>query len=242
MLDYCGENAANVQTSMHSAYAPPAPNSSVANLLQGMTERRDAFVLNNPPLAALHNMTEMKTPNSCASLCSHPLKTSPPSFSLASTPHGIQDILNLSRTSQTLLPHLNSSLQQPRPPIYPPTSTRFSKDLPKSPLSCYWPTQNSATISNLQSSAGSSSQAAIWRTQSEYVETPPQLLDKDGKKKHTRPTFSGHQIFALEKTFEQTKYLAGPERARLAYALGMSESQVKVKIISCFSTLFLFPL
>ena len=52
--------------------------------------------------------------------------------------------------------------------------------------------------------------------------------DKEGKKKHTRPTFSGQQIFALEKTFEQTKYLAGPERAKLAYALGMSESQVKV--------------
>jgi len=51
----------------------------------------------------------------------------------------------------------------------------------------------------------------------------------DGKK-HTRPTFSGHQIFALEKTFEQTKYLAGPERARLAYALGMTESQVKVRL------------
>ncbi|KAJ9584744.1 hypothetical protein L9F63_020912, partial [Diploptera punctata] len=53
------------------------------------------------------------------------------------------------------------------------------------------------------------------------------LVDKDGKKKHTRPTFSGQQIFALEKTFEQTKYLAGPERAKLAYALGMTESQVK---------------
>ncbi|KAL3289871.1 hypothetical protein HHI36_023261 [Cryptolaemus montrouzieri] len=54
------------------------------------------------------------------------------------------------------------------------------------------------------------------------------LGDKDSKKKHTRPTFSGQQIFALEKTFEQTKYLAGPERAKLAYALGMTESQVKV--------------
>lgn len=53
-------------------------------------------------------------------------------------------------------------------------------------------------------------------------------IDKYGKKKHTRPTFSGQQIFALEKTFEQTKYLAGPERARIAYSLGMSESQVKV--------------
>lgn len=55
-------------------------------------------------------------------------------------------------------------------------------------------------------------------------------MDKDGKKKHSRPTFSGQQIFALEKTFEQTKYLAGPERARLAYSLGMTESQVKVRI------------
>jgi hypothetical protein len=54
--------------------------------------------------------------------------------------------------------------------------------------------------------------------------------DKDAKKKHTRPTFSGQQIFALEKTFEQTKYLAGPERAKLAYALGMTESQVKVTL------------
>ena len=54
-------------------------------------------------------------------------------------------------------------------------------------------------------------------------------IEMDGKKKHTRPTFSGQQIFALEKTFEQTKYLAGPERAKLAYALGMSESQVKVR-------------
>lgn len=53
--------------------------------------------------------------------------------------------------------------------------------------------------------------------------------EMSGRKKHTRPTFSGHQIFALEKTFEQTKYLAGPERARLAYSLGMTESQVKVK-------------
>ncbi|EDO30887.1 predicted protein, partial [Nematostella vectensis] len=52
--------------------------------------------------------------------------------------------------------------------------------------------------------------------------------EDDSKRKHTRPTFSGHQIFALEKTFEQTKYLAGPERARLAYSLGMTESQVKV--------------
>jgi len=63
-----------------------------------------------------------------------------------------------------------------------------------------------------------------------FQQSPTNRLDhcSAGSKKHTRPTFSGHQIFTLEKTFEQTKYLAGPERTRLAYALGMSEGQVKV--------------
>lgn len=66
------------------------------------------------------------------------------------------------------------------------------------------------------------------------------LGEMSARKKHTRPTFSGHQIFALEKTFEQTKYLAGPERARLAYSLGMTESQVKVKRRQATFTLKLF--
>ncbi|EHB00166.1 Homeobox protein Nkx-6.1 [Heterocephalus glaber] len=44
------------------------------------------------------------------------------------------------------------------------------------------------------------------------------------------------EIFALEKTFEQTKYLAGPERARLAYSLGMTESQVKSCVIIAIAT------
>lgn len=52
-----------------------------------------------------------------------------------------------------------------------------------------------------------------------------------GGNKHTRPTFSGHQIYVLEKTFEHAKYLAGAERSKLAYALKMSEAQVKVILI-----------
>jgi hypothetical protein len=52
--------------------------------------------------------------------------------------------------------------------------------------------------------------------------------DKAMSRKNTRPTFTGQQIYALEKMFEQTKYLAGPERARLSYSLGMNEGQVKV--------------
>ncbi|CAF3430605.1 unnamed protein product [Rotaria sp. Silwood1] len=49
---------------------------------------------------------------------------------------------------------------------------------------------------------------------------------KDMKRKSSRPTFTGHQIFALEKMFENTKYLAGTERSRLACQLSMSEAQV----------------
>ncbi|NWS74853.1 NKX63 protein, partial [Crotophaga sulcirostris] len=70
--------------------------------------------------------------------------------------------------------------------------------------------------------------AVEWRGGRQCGGPPAHLADSIHKKKHTRPTFTGHQIFALEKTFEQTKYLAGPERARLAYSLGMTESQVKV--------------
>jgi hypothetical protein len=52
---------------------------------------------------------------------------------------------------------------------------------------------------------------------------------KEMKRKSSRPTFTGHQIFALEKMFETTKYLAGIERSRLASQLSMSEAQVKVR-------------
>ncbi|KAL0269870.1 UNVERIFIED_CONTAM: hypothetical protein PYX00_007459 [Menopon gallinae] len=76
-----------------------------------------------------------------------------------------------------------------------------------------------------------------WRERISNMNSGLSLIDKDGKKKHTRPTFSGQQIFALEKTFEQTKYLAGPERAKLAFALGMTESQVKVSFFSYFFTI-----
>ena len=48
------------------------------------------------------------------------------------------------------------------------------------------------------------------------------------KRKQTRPTFSGQQIFSLEKTFEHNKYLNGQERTNLARSLGMTENQVKV--------------
>ncbi|KAM3874060.1 homeobox protein Nkx-6.1 [Diretmus argenteus] len=243
--------------------------------------RQSAFLLSTPPLAALHSMTEMKTPlypayplsSTGPASSTSPAATSPnpggmaavcspgiiasatglsssglgsPQHSAAATPHGINDILSrpsvfssavaasgaaavavaaASSSAAGILTGLPrfSSLSPPPPPglYFSPGAAvavaRYPKplaDLPgRTPI--FWP---------------GVMQSPHWRD-ARFACSPHQnsvLLDKDGKRKHTRPTFSGQQIFALEKTFEQTKYLAGPERARLAYSLGMTESQVKV--------------
>ncbi|MED6257765.1 Homeobox protein Nkx-6.1 [Ataeniobius toweri] len=238
--------------------------------------RQSAFLLSTPPLAALHSMTEMKTPlypayplsSTCPNSSTSPATTSPnpggmavsspgiksstglssglgsPQHCSSATPHGINDILNrpvvssvgttavvaaaaaAASSSAGILSGLPrfSSLSPPPPPglYFSPSAAavavaRYPKplaDLPgRTPI--FWP---------------GVMQSPHWRD-ARFACSPHQnsvLLDKDGKRKHTRPTFSGQQIFALEKTFEQTKYLAGPERARLAYSLGMTESQVKV--------------
>ncbi|XP_035465195.2 homeobox protein Nkx-6.1 [Scophthalmus maximus] len=231
--------------------------------------RPSGFLLSTPPLAALHSMTEMKTPlypayplSSSGPNCStSPATTSPnpggmavsspgikssgtglssglgsPQQCSSATPHGINDILSrpsaaaaaaaACSSSAGLLSGLPrfSSLSPPPPPglYFSPSAAavavaRYPKplaDLPgRTPI--FWP---------------GVMQSPHWRDARFACSPHPNsvLLDKDGKRKHTRPTFSGQQIFALEKTFEQTKYLAGPERARLAYSLGMTESQVKV--------------
>ncbi|CAO2639182.1 Homeobox protein Nkx-6.1 [Lemmus lemmus] len=197
--------------------------------------RQSAFLLSSPPLAALHSMAEMKTPLYPGGL--KPPATgglsslsSPPQQLSAATPHGINDIL--SRPSMPVasgllagLPRFSSLSPPPPPPglYFSPSAAavaavgRYPKPLAELPgrTPIFWP---------------GVMQSPPWRD-ARLACTPHQgsiLLDKDGKRKHTRPTFSGQQIFALEKTFEQTKYLAGPERARLAYSLGMTESQVKV--------------
>ncbi|KAM6902425.1 homeobox protein Nkx-6.1 [Xenentodon cancila] len=236
--------------------------------------RQSAFLLSTPPLAALHSMTEMKTPlypayplpSTGPSASTSPATTSPnpggmavsspgikssaglssglgsPQQCSSATPHGINDILNRPSASSAgttvavaaasasssagLLSGLPrfSSLSPPPPPglYFSPSAAavavaRYPKPLAELPgrTPIFWP---------------GVMQSPHWRD-ARFTCSPHQnsvLLDKDGKRKHTRPTFSGQQIFALEKTFEQTKYLAGPERARLAYSLGMTESQVKV--------------
>jgi len=48
------------------------------------------------------------------------------------------------------------------------------------------------------------------------------------KKKKARTTFTGRQIFELEKQFEQKKYLSLSERARMAALLSVTETQVRL--------------
>ncbi|XP_013916049.1 PREDICTED: homeobox protein Nkx-6.2-like [Thamnophis sirtalis] len=188
--------------------------------------RQGAFVLSTTPLAALHNMAEMKT-----SLFPYALQ-SPAGFKAPAlgglnaqiplgTPHGISDILGRPVAAAAAagnllsgLPRLNG-LAAAGMYFNPAAVSRYPKPLAELPgrPPIFWP---------------GVMQGSPWRDP--RLVCPAQagmVLDKDGKKKHSRPTFSGQQIFALEKTFEQTKYLAGPERARLAYSLGMTESQVK---------------
>jgi hypothetical protein len=52
------------------------------------------------------------------------------------------------------------------------------------------------------------------------------------KKKKARTTFSGRQIFELEKQFEMKKYLSSSERAELAKMLQVTETQVRFVLLS----------
>ena len=220
--------------------------------------RPGAFVLSSAPLAALHNMAEMKT-----SLFPYALQ-GPAGFKAPAlgglgaqlplgTPHGISDILGrpVGAAGGGLLgglPRLNGLASSAgvyfgpaaavargypkplaelpgRPPIFWPGVVQGSpwRD-PRLAGPGKWPVRGFGV--GLRAGAGGT---ACRTHRAPSAAQAGGVLDKDGKKKHSRPTFSGQQIFALEKTFEQTKYLAGPERARLAYSLGMTESQVKVR-------------
>lgn len=48
------------------------------------------------------------------------------------------------------------------------------------------------------------------------------------KKKKARTTFTGRQIFELEKQFKEKKYLTATERSDMAALLNVTETQVKI--------------
>ncbi|XP_077543462.1 HGTX homeodomain transcription factor [Haemaphysalis longicornis] len=201
---------------------PANSASSMLSMLNMESSRSNAFLLGSPPLAALHSMTDIRASQASYPAGAPALKAQGAlscAYSSASgTPHGINDILGRPPGAAGL-----GAIGLPRFGLgaagvyFNPANGALHKmglaELPGRPH-LYWP----GVVQN----------PALWRDRLASASVAQSCLDKDGKKKHTRPTFSGHQIYVLEKTFEQTKYLAGPERAKLAYALGMSESQVKV--------------
>ncbi|NXG42428.1 NKX63 protein, partial [Psilopogon haemacephalus] len=173
------------------------------------------FLLNGPSLGPF---PEAKAPVCQYSVQSSFYKLGPPGLGAqlaAGTPHGISDIL--SRPAATP----NSSLL----PGYPHAGGASWGDCVGA--EGWW--VQGALLGSCRAAWSPVPQLPGTRPPAcSCPAAPAHLPDGIHKKKHTRPTFTGHQIFALEKTFEQTKYLAGPERARLAYSLGMTESQVKV--------------
>lgn len=65
-------------------------------------------------------------------------------------------------------------------------------------------------------------------------ETPPEEDDSSPgskKRKKARTTFTGRQIFELERQFERKKYLSSSERAETARLLGVTETQVSKNLL-----------
>lgn len=53
-------------------------------------------------------------------------------------------------------------------------------------------------------------------------------MGQSNRKKRSRAAFTHAQVFELERRFSQQRYLSGPERADLAQALKLTETQVKI--------------
>lgn len=54
------------------------------------------------------------------------------------------------------------------------------------------------------------------------------------RKKKARTTFTGRQIFELEKQFEIKKYLSSSERTEMAKLLNVTETQVSVRFMNLY--------
>ncbi|XP_056633542.1 homeobox protein zampogna-like [Diorhabda sublineata] len=57
---------------------------------------------------------------------------------------------------------------------------------------------------------------------------PGREAGQPNRKKRSRAAFTHAQVFELERRFSQQRYLSGPERADLAAALKLTETQVKI--------------
>lgn len=69
----------------------------------------------------------------------------------------------------------------------------------------------------------------VYRHSEETVSsTSDERQCRPGTKKRSRAAFSHAQVYELERRFNAQRYLSGPERADLAEALKLTETQVKI--------------
>lgn len=156
MLECCGSPVTDSPTSSAGypsgqGQSPPMSTLLTMNLQENARHSQSAFVLSNPPLAALHNMTEMKVPpaamlsqQSAYAYSQSGMKTL--GAGIPSTPHSIQDILNRANCvnnglglSQFGVPRLNAAGLNGNM-YFNSAAMRFPKPLTDLPgRTLYWP-------------------------------------------------------------------------------------------------------
>nr|XP_054766240.1 homeobox protein HMX3-like [Lytechinus pictus] len=87
---------------------------------------------------------------------------------------------------------------------------------------------NDSDISDCKSDTSSISKRKLPGDDEDDDDSSPNDPSNKEKKKKARTTFSGRQIFELEKQFEVKKYLSASERAELASLLNVTDTQVKI--------------
>ncbi|XP_043537177.1 homeobox protein Nkx-3.1 isoform X1 [Chiloscyllium plagiosum] len=137
---------------------------------------------------------------------------------MAFTPFRIQDILSLEETSPGSLPRElpggreetgQSSGSASAAQFQPSSQNRPELGVPTQPLG--------RTADSTELSSASSQRTMVTAR-----------ARRSPRKKRSRAAFSHSQVLELERRFDTQRYLSAPERANLATALKLTETQVKI--------------
>lgn len=76
----------------------------------------------------------------------------------------------------------------------------------------------------------------IFKTEKEISEPEVRMVNGKPKKvRKPRTIYSSFQLAALQRRFQNTQYLALPERAELAASLGLTQTQVELFFVCLFN-------